>query len=77
MELNSTGQVSSLFPEATKPNAPVKPQPEGVAAATPAGGVPQNAPSAVVADANAAGDADNDSPREEPKDAFDGIDITV
>jgi hypothetical protein len=77
MELNSTGQVSSLVPEATRPNAPARPQPEATAAPAPAGGTPENAPSAAVADASAGSGADNDGPRGEPKDAVEGVDITV
>jgi hypothetical protein len=44
MELNSTGQVSSLIPEATRPNAPARAQPEAVAAPASAGGAPVSEP---------------------------------
>ena len=81
MEINSTGQVSSLTPEATRPNAPARVQPEAVAAAPPAGGAPQSAPSAVVvdvaADFGAANNGPGDDPAAESKESPNSVDITV
>jgi hypothetical protein len=77
MELNSTGQVSSLIPEATRPNAPARAQPEAVAAPASAGGAPVSEPSAVVVDVAADFGAGNDDPKPEPKEAVTSVDITV
>lgn len=77
MEINSPGQVSSLTPETTRPNAPAQAQPAGAQNAAPTGGASQTSPTQAVATLGADGDVANDGPRDEPKDAPAGIDITV
>lgn len=72
MELNSTGQVSSLVPEATRPNAAAKTQ-----TAAPAGGAPESAPSAVVTDVSADVATANDRAEAAPEDSSPSVDISV
>ncbi len=74
MDISSPGQVSSLAPDVTRPNAPAQPQ---AAAAAPVGGASQNAPAKVVADSSGDAGVGDDAPHSAPKDDSAGVDITV
>jgi hypothetical protein len=76
MDISSTGQVGSLTPEASRPNAPARPQPDQQSA-PPTGGAPEAAPSQVVTDARADAGASNGDSRDAPQPVSGGIDILV